>query len=202
MRNDEPDPELYELIQRAVAGDRDALSAVLERCRERVTTITRCRLDGPARAKLHDEDIVNESLAYASQHLTGREFASSGAFLHWLSSIVASKVVDFTRRRDAQKRGGGCEALSFGGTTSTPGLSRFATGGTTPSQAAERAEILALLPEALERLPASERRAYELVRLCSMSTEEAAAAMNIGEGSVRAYLTHANAKIAAYLGLE
>ncbi len=191
---------MLELIRRAQQDDALALAALLPRCRERLAALLHWRLDAASRARQVDEDIVNEVLAYASRSLRERTFASSGAFFNWLATIASSKVIDRKRHDTAEKRGGGRERPFADFHSSSLGLSAFAADQTSPSEAAQRNEILERLPRAIASLTESEHRAYDLVVLCGMSREEAAQELGIAEGSLRGYLTRATAKITAMLG--
>ena len=195
------DPELLMLIEAAQRGDQDALATLLRRSRDRIAAILRWRLDSGSRAAPLDEGLVNEALAAAARSLAGKHFSSSGAFLNWLATIAASKLVDSKRREATAKRGEGRERAFSEFQSSSLGLSAFTADQTTPSEAAHRAEILERLPRAITSLSPSEHRAYDLVMLCGLSREQAASEMAVTEGALRGYLTRATAKISSLLSL-
>lgn len=195
------DPALFDLILRSQQGDESALVALMHRCRERLAALLHWRVDAASRGRQVDDDLVNEVLAYAARSMSGKTFESSGAYFNWLATIASSKVIDQKRRDSAEKRGGGRERPFADFHSSSLGLAAFSADQTTPSEAAQRNEILARLPSAIASLSPSEHRAYDLVVLCGMSREEAAREMGIEESSLRGYLTRATTKITAILDL-
>lgn len=195
------DPALFDLIRRSQQGDESALVALMHRCRERLAALLHWRVDAASRGRQIDDDLVNEVLAYAARSMSGKTFESSGAYINWLATIASSKVIDQKRRASAEKRGGGRERPFADLHSSSLGLAAFSADQTTPSEAAQRNEILARLPSAIASLSPSEHRAYDLVVLCGMSREEAAREMGIEESSLRGYLTRATTKITAILDL-
>src|SRR5262249_31892057 len=133
--------ELGPLLNRVRAGDRLALESLLAKIRPYLHLLVRQQLEPDLRHKLGDSDIVQETrmgitggLNPASQG-TGGQFQGRAPpeFLAWVSQIVRHVIVDLERRGMARKRDERCEL---------PGSKILATlsQGSTPQQAAERAE--------------------------------------------------------------
>jgi len=165
--------ELGPLLSRVLAGDGQALEILLAKIRPYLHLLVRQQLEPDLRHKLGDSDIVQETLMRihgglnpASQGPGGQfQGRAPPEFLAWVSQIVRHVIVDMERRGKAKKRDERREV---------PGSKILATltQGSTPEQAAERAEKALQLAAALERLPQHKQDVLRLRFFEQLSFEE------------------------------
>jgi len=93
------DPESsLELIQRAAAGDGDALNQLLQRYIPTLTRWARGRLPGWARDLSDTQDLVQETLVNTMKHLPRLKFERDGAFQAYCRQAVMNRIYDEQRR--------------------------------------------------------------------------------------------------------
>lgn len=166
--------DLGRLIERAQAGDRDALEELFAATYQDLKALARSRLRAsPRMTVLNTTALVNESYVRLTQ--AGRLKPQDRAhFVRYAARAMRSVVIDFVRRRTTGKRGGDQQRLEL------------TTGVVDGSQAGDD-EILRV-HEALEELGAINERMVKVVELryfCGLSDGEIAAALGIGERTVR-----------------
>jgi RNA polymerase sigma factor (TIGR02999 family) len=161
-------PEVTELIRRPEAADR-----LFEMMYAELRRLARARLRAGGRDTLLDtSSLVHESylrFAGAGQlHLNDR-----GHFMRWAGRVMRSVIVDFARRRQAARRGGGHAAV------------RLATDIGEISHGAS--EILRV-HEALDEMAALDQRLASIVEMRyfgGMTESEIASAIGLNERTVR-----------------
>jgi RNA polymerase sigma-70 factor (ECF subfamily) len=186
------DHELGPLLGRIRAGDEQAIGALLAQLRPYLHLLVRRQLEPGQRGALSESDVVQETLVRLHGGLDPASCGAAGhfqghdppAFLAWVSQIVRHVIVDLERRGLAQKRDARRDV---------PGSRVFATlaEGTTPEQAAERAENTVLLAAALQRLPAHQREVLEWRFFEHLSYAEISARTGKSEGALRVVVTRA-----------
>ena len=140
-----------ELIARARSGDRAATDALFAHYADRIRRIVRVRLGPALRAWTESGDLVQETLLAALCDLPRTQIRSEYELLDWLAGIATNRVrelADYLRaqkREVARVRPLGVEQLTA------------ATSRSSPSEQAFRAEIRAILDEALAELPSDYR---------------------------------------------
>jgi RNA polymerase sigma factor (TIGR02999 family) len=165
---------LTQLIHRALDGDSDAAEALFAATYPQLRRLARARLRAGGRHTLLDTgSLVNESYL---------RFAQSGQlriedrvhFLRWASRVMRSVIVDFTRRRLAERRGGGAERVTI-----SVQIAADATAGE---------EEIVRVHEALEELAALDARMAQVVEMryfAGMTEQEIATALGVNERTVR-----------------
>ncbi|HMN95946.1 MAG TPA: sigma-70 family RNA polymerase sigma factor [Phycisphaerales bacterium] len=163
------------LISRAVSGDEEALSALLERhgpvVRGRITK------DLPRRwqSVLSVDDVLQQ--AYTDAFLAIGRFVpqSDGAFLAWLSKLARNAMLDTIDMLQAAKRGGDRRQLQADPERSlTTLLDCVRAISATPSRAVASREALVQLRGAIQRLAPDHRTIVELYDLQERTIEEVA----------------------------
>lgn len=186
--------QTVQLLGRAKHGDAQALNDLCARYGERLRTVVRLRLGIRLRSKLESCDVVQDALLKALPRMQDAEFATSGAFFHWLTAIVENHIRDMADHYAAGKRDAGRERpleVRQPGSQSIAGpIGNLATSGT-PSMAAARAEESLQLEAAVDALPDEQKEALLLVRYEGLSLAEAGEKMGRTPDAVRMLVARA-----------
>jgi len=143
----------------AHAGNAAALGETLEGCRRYLLWIARQQLDPDLQAKAGASDLVQETLLEARRDFGQFHGTSEAELLAWLRQLLRHNLSNFYRRyRETKKRRVGREVpLDAPGTVTAIG-DRLAG----PADMAIEHEQEALLHEAVQQLPAEDRRVITL----------------------------------------
>jgi RNA polymerase sigma factor (TIGR02999 family) len=167
-------PSLTELIHRAQRGDADAADSLFAATYADLRKLARARLRAGGRNTLLDtSSLVHESyLRFAG---AGRlQLEDRIHFMRWAGRVMRSVIVDFARRRLADRRGGGMARLTL--TTSVGG--EMVSGVT---------EILRV-HEALDEIAAMDPRMAQVVEMRyfgGLTETEIAEALGVTDRTVR-----------------
>lgn len=200
-----PVPAIPELIQLAHAGNAQALQQLLERYREYLRLLVRCRATGRLQARVDGSDIVQETMLRAAQNIEQFQGADEKDWCAWLARIAENEVIHQMRHHlGAAKRAASREQrMAADSADSGDGASRlhvwFTKTQTSPSLAAMRKERALLLADALGRLPADNREVLILRHLEGLEFPELARRMDRSAGAVRVLWTRALKKLRAEL---
>ncbi len=158
------------LIDKAQAGDAEALSQALERNRRRLTVLVHFKL-GPRAPQLSDaEDVVQEVYLRAFRAVGQFRYESPGSLLRWLSAIADHVIVDRARYLGRGKRAG--EEVPFRSQSNPLGPEPLDT--RTPSRLLAQQEAVERLLARLNALPEDYRRAILMAKIEGLSTAEMA----------------------------
>lgn len=161
------------LVERACAGDRDALGALLDlhagQARAMMAPIVGVRADL--------DDLIGESRLRALRAIGG--FERRSAFATWYCRIAVNVALSELRRLRA------AEARPL----PLPGTAEDA------SRPAERRELRERLAAAADRLPQALRQAFDLVHRDGLAPTEAAARLGVPAATVRTRLFHARRRL-------
>jgi len=177
-----------ELVERARQGDATAFGALVTRYQRLLTSLAYGILENQART----EDAVQEAFATAWRTLPG--FRAEGRFRNWLCRIAVNKA---------------CSALRWGRLRSWLSLDagpgegwgetlRDESSGSDPERVQLEDERSRAVREAVASLPLQQRTAV-LLRSEGLDVMEVAQAMDVAEGTVKAHLYHARARLAEAL---
>jgi RNA polymerase sigma factor (TIGR02999 family) len=167
-------PNLTELIRRAQAGDADAADSLFDATYAQLHRLARARLRAGGRNTLLDtSSLVHES--YLRFARTGQlRIEDRLHFMRWAGRVMRSVIVDFARRRQADRRGGAVPHVAL-----TTGVDAPLTGG--------EHEILRV-HEALEQLAGLDARLAQVVEMRyfgGMTEPEIAGALGVTDRTVR-----------------
>lgn len=183
-RDDDADAQL---AQRIVDGDAGALGELYDRFGRPAYSLARriCADDGLA------EDVVQEAfLAFWRE--PGRFDRTRGRFGTWLLTLVHHKSVDAVRRESAIRRRT-VPATDDGGEWSAP-----------PGPGADEGAIGSLVAgqvrDALDRLPAEQRRVLALAYYGGYTQREVAALTGVPVGTVKSRMFTGVARLRSLLG--
>ncbi|MCP3915673.1 MAG: sigma-70 family RNA polymerase sigma factor [bacterium] len=155
-----------DLIRRFQAGDRSALDALFERYYERVRRCVRIRLAPAVRARVDEEDVLQDAFVRSITGLETYEQRGDSELIHWWSRLVRNLVVNLDQHHRSAGRDVGREC---------PDREGLATARTTSigSQAAAR-ETADRIDACLDEL-ASDQREVIVLRLYEGGSWEAVA---------------------------
>jgi RNA polymerase sigma-70 factor (ECF subfamily) len=176
-------PDGGELVRRARRGDQGALDQLLRDARPRAMSVALKMLRNPDDA----DDAVQDAFLKVWKNL-GR-FEGRASFSTWVHRIVMNACLDLRRRQAC--RPGGADDASGGDERAEDVVSPE-----TPERALGRAEVGALVQDALATLSPVHRQALTLRELEDHSYEEIAEAAACPIGTVMSRLHHARKKLA------
>jgi RNA polymerase sigma factor (TIGR02999 family) len=166
--------DLTGLIRRAKAGDAEAADALFAAAYPELRRLARARLRGGRRNTLLDTNALVHEWYVRFARASGAELEDRAHFLRYASRAMRAVIVDFARRRSAERRGGGA-ALRV----SLSGL---------PAEPPSGAQEIVRVHEALEELAALDPRMAQIVELRyfgGMTETEVGVALGIAERTVR-----------------
>jgi RNA polymerase sigma-70 factor, ECF subfamily len=96
--------ETIELLNGAHRGDRDAVDRLLDRHRDSLDRMVRCRLNQGVARRVDASDVVQEALLTASRRLADYLQSPTLPFHAWLRQLARDRLADVYRRELAAKR--------------------------------------------------------------------------------------------------
>jgi RNA polymerase sigma-70 factor (ECF subfamily) len=169
-------------IRRAVAGDLEALAALLEEHGPGLRAHLRGRIPAAHRGVLAEEDVLQVSYLEAFLRIASFAGDTAAAFRGWLRAIAEHNLRDGVRELERRKRPDARDRVDAG-ERAAEFLEELRSSATTPTRAAARGEARALLEAALAELPADYARVVRLYDLEGRSAEETAAALGRSRGA-------------------
>jgi RNA polymerase sigma-70 factor (ECF subfamily) len=162
----------------------------LERFRDYLLLLARCRLDRKLHGKLDASDIVQQTMMEAHQGLESFRGDNVAAQAAWLRQILARNLANATRDLTRDKRDVGRErSLQTALDESASQLEGcLAATQSSPSQQAHRHERALLLAQALAALPEQQREAVVLRHMHGCPLAQIAAELNVATTAVTGLL--------------
>ena len=180
--DDEPD-----LIARSRTGDLDAFNVLVERYQRPLYNLCLRLLASPEAA----EDATQDAFIHAFRSLNTFR---GGSFRAWLFRIGANACYDEMRKRRARP------ALSLDEPRGEEQQTIDVAGhDPTPDEHMERAELAAVLQEALAGLPPDQRLAIVLADVQGFDYSEIAVTMECSLGTVKSRISRGRAQLRAIL---
>jgi RNA polymerase sigma-70 factor (ECF subfamily) len=175
-----------ELVERAKAGDFDALEALATRHEQQIYSLALRMLRQPQDA----EDVVQQTLLSLVENLKG--FRAESSFTTWLMRIATNAALKIIRKRRGLNTVS-LEAASDSGAESEPipHPEFIADWREAPHELAARAETRQLLDEALSALDEKHRLVFLLRDVQGLSVKETAQALDLTEANVKVRLLRA-----------
>lgn len=172
------------LLRAAQHGDELATNRLFERYRDRLLQVVSLLLGKRRSGLLEDEeDLVQDTLLDAFRDLGSFTPRSEGALLHWLARLAENNLRDAWKRENALKRGAGRVRPRIDLSSDFLISSIFPGKDPSPSQVAEGRELVEQIETLLIELPARERHAFVMRRLCAASFEEIAAELELANAA-------------------
>jgi len=180
--------ESVRLLERARAGDREALTEIFARHRDRLRRMVELRLDRRLQARLDASDVIQDAYLEVAQRLGDYLQNPKLPLFLWLRLVVGERLVTLHRHHlGTQMRDASLEISLHTGAlpaASSAALAAQLLGKhTSPTQAAVRAERLLRIQEALNSLDPLDREILSLRHFEQLSRTESAQALGIEEAA-------------------
>jgi RNA polymerase sigma-70 factor (ECF subfamily) len=176
--------ETDDLLERLRSGDEEALTSLFLKHRGRLRRMVRLRLDHRLQGRVDPSDVLQE--AYLEVTKRARDYLAHQnipVFL-WLRMITGQRLLDMHRRHlGAAKRDAGQEVSLHRGSlpqATSASLAEMLLGRlTTPSQAAQRAELRVRLQEVLNAMDPIDREVLTLRHFEELTNSEVAETLGL-----------------------
>ncbi len=166
-----------ELVARAQGGDPAAREALFRRYRPRLERLVHGHLPRNLCGANDTQDIVQNSLCRALEHLDRYDYRHEGAFLAWLRAIVRHVIVDMLRRTHRT-----------GGDDLDP--DRLSSAAPSPLQQAIGVDDIEIYERALGELPEPQRHAVIMRLEYEMSFASIATALQMPSTNAARMMVH------------
>ena len=193
-----------EFVARAIRGDREALSALLDSCGDQVAQRLGGEIGGQWRSVLDIDDVMQVTFIEAFLQIGQFTGSDTRSFSAWLGRIAENNLRDAIRELQCEKRPQPDKRAH-----SPPGhdsyitlIERVSGSTTTVSRKAGRREVNDLLDAALKKLPADYERVLRLYDLEGLSGPEVAEKMGRRRGAVHMLRARAMVRLGELLGSE
>ncbi len=160
----------FALLEKAKAGDAEALSRTFEKYQRRLAVLVYFKLSPRAREFSDVDDVVQETCLRAFRDIGRFSYESPGSFLRWLSSIADHVIVDRVRYQQRARRAG--EHVPFRSWSNPLGPEPADT--RTPSRLFAQREAVERLLDRLRALPEDYRQVILMAKIEGLSTQEIA----------------------------
>jgi RNA polymerase sigma-70 factor (ECF subfamily) len=175
-----------DLIRRAAAGNAAALDELFTRYRSRLRRMVQLRLDPRVRSRVDASDVVQEACLEVGRKLDDYLREPGLPFFLWLRLLTGQKLALAHRQHlGVQARDAGREVSLYRGAlpeASSAALAARLIGKlTSPSQAAQKAELKLRVQEALNSMDAVDREVLTLRHFEQLTNAETALALGISE---------------------
>ena len=173
-------------------GVHEEMNQALSRCRASFFRSAYRFLENPADA----EDAVQEALLSAYKHID--QFRGEAQISTWLTAIVSNSARMQLRKRPRNIHVSLDEPIGEEQELSLSDL--LADCRLSPEDECRNSELRARLNELVSQLSPSLRKAFQLRDLDGLTTREAAHILGVAEGTVKAQLARARAKLRRLIG--
>lgn len=194
-----------ELIQRAVGGDRAALTILLTRVHADLSRRLTRRMPADIRGSLDADDVLQQAFIAVFREISRFEDRGDDSFERWVATIAIRTLRNEIKARRTLKRGGGRYAIAASGNPDESMVALFdmvAAPGRTPSRSIVRHEAIASVQRALDSLPPDYREAVIGVYIDGKSVAEVAAQMGRTERAIHNLCFKAKARLCETLGSD
>jgi RNA polymerase sigma-70 factor (ECF subfamily) len=193
-----------DLLERAVAGDAEALRRLLERYGPQVREAMRGKIDRRWRGVLDEDDIMQVTYLEAFLHIEQLTTHDPTSFAVWLGRIADNVLHDTIRELDRQKRAPPARSVrpSAASDSYIALLTTLGHTSSTPSHRAAQGETVGLIDGVIRKLPPDYRTVVQLVDLEGRTLAEAAAAMGRSVGAIHMLRARAYNRLRELLGSE
>jgi RNA polymerase sigma-70 factor (ECF subfamily) len=174
--------ETLNLLQGAKQGDRDAVDQLMDRHRDSLHRMIRCRLNPGVAGRVDASDIVQEALLTASRRLAEYLQNPRMPFHAWLRQLARDRLADAYRHELADKRDVSREqsAPSQDASSLNP-VAQIRDPELTPAAILLRKEFAARFHQALDQLQQESREIVLMRHAEQLTNSQAAEVLGISE---------------------
>jgi RNA polymerase sigma-70 factor (ECF subfamily) len=191
-----------QLVQRASAGDREALDQLFQRSLPRLKRFLALKA-GPGVLRGNEiEDLVQEAYLEAVRCFDDYTYQGPDSFFRWLATVAMHKLQNLHRLASAKKRSGREQPIDVGQSTLAPGVAEPRDAGPGPRTLTVGAEQAARLDVAMAKLSEVDRQVIAMSRVQGLSLQEIAEQMGRTRNAVALLLSRALRKLKDLLGEE
>ncbi len=196
-----PDRDLEpELIQRAIAGDRAALSQLLlihhDSLRRHIVHQSAGRQLGVMLA----DDILQQTFVRAAQGIKSFENGEAGSLRGWLKTIATNLIKDAQKRRGRERRAASQHAAPSDDGSLLQAVERLSCDHTPPIKRVQRSESIRRMRAAMASLPDEQRDVVERYYLQTQTLEQIAETTGRTIGSIRGICYRARKNLRSLMG--
>jgi RNA polymerase sigma-70 factor (ECF subfamily) len=174
--------ETLNLLQGAEQGDRDAVDKLMDRHRDSLHRMIRCRLNPGVAGRVDASDIVQEALLTASRRLADYLQNPRMPFHAWLRQLARDRLADAYRHELADKRAVGREqAMPAHDASSLDPVAQIRDAELTPAAMLLRKEFAARFHQALDQLQDESREIVLMRHAEQLTNSQAAELLGISE---------------------
>jgi len=190
------------LLERAAAGDQDALAELLQRHGPLVRTGIAHEIPARWQSVLAADDVMQQTYVDAFRDIVRFDPAAGGTFAAWLATLARRNLLDALRMLQADKRGGNRQRVE----ARNPDDSLIALcdalspSSSTPSGHVAWEEASQALRLAVEGLPPIQRQVVSMYDLEGRPVQEVAAAVQRSPGAVFMVRARAHRRLRDMLG--
>ena len=188
-----------ELVERAQAGDQEALNELFTRYHGKLVEVARKRLGPKLRRKEDPDDLAQTTFREATRDFARYEYRGEDSLLRWLLMILSNKIRDKAEYYSAGKRDITRERSVEGERAQAPGERMVydpPSEDLSVTRQVQREEEFQILHDALKDLSDDHRAAIALVFFRGMTLREAGKHLGgRSEDAVRMLLRRAEAKM-------
>ncbi|NQV24433.1 MAG: sigma-70 family RNA polymerase sigma factor [Rhodopirellula sp.] len=180
-----------DLLQRAIAGDMEAIGPLLDRFRPLLRARAQESLPAPILARIDESDVVQQTCLLVLRQFEQLRGRSVGEFVAWLLQVHQHNLLNMVEhhrgaaKRDIRREQPGDENAA----ANIPGQI------TSPSQKAVRGERRRQLEQSIDTLPEGQRDAVRMRFLEEASLSEIAIRMNRSEEAIAGLLKRGMAQL-------
>ncbi len=167
------------LVERLQRDRQETLAEEFCRYRERLRKMIEFRLDARLRGRVAASDVLQEAYIEALKRLPHFEAAPDVPFFIWLRTVTEQRLIEVHRHHLGAKARNAAREVRPGLEASTEKMAEIMGDATSPSQAAQRAEILDQLREAIDGLDPTDREVLALRHFEELRNLEVAATLGI-----------------------
>jgi RNA polymerase sigma factor (sigma-70 family) len=190
-----------QLLSRAVSGDEDALSELLNQHAPRLAR--QLRVQSRFLSKLDVDDVLQVTFLEAFLNIHRFDPDRPGSFSGWLARIADCNLSDMVRELQRAKRPSpDRQTTSAADTSCTTLLNMLTTDSATPSRRVAAAEAEQVLKQTIAELPADYGKVVELCDLAGRSVKDVAQIMGRSPGAVYMLRARAHDHLREALGNE
>jgi RNA polymerase sigma-70 factor (ECF subfamily) len=182
------------LLEKALAGDREAVIDLLEACAPRVRARIAPKITAHLRSSIDEDDVMQVTYLEVVTRLDTFNGGGVAGFLAWMARLAENNLIDAVRMLEADKRPNPKNRVTTRRSAEDSAADLIDLIGmsiSTPSRAAARDEVREALTRVLEKLPPDYATVIRLYDLQGRSASEVAAELRRTEGAI--YMLRARA---------